>query len=559
MTVFQVTSTNNTDPKSIELQQDLVSDQSGGTVFPADGAVPVEAGEPDQSPVEASAAVDADSESTIEDSIHQETAEAAVLVPEAEQPEAADAPFAAQADEVAPEADDTVTEASTETAADPETETGTEAGFDAEADTATEAPVKFESLELPEELLAAIRDLGFTACTPIQGKSLPVTLDGHDVIGKAQTGTGKTAAFLITIITDLLRNPYTGTRYLGEPRALVIAPTRELVMQIAEDARGLLTHSNLGVSTLVGGIDYEKQLRQIDNHVVDIVVATPGRLLDFVRSRHLDIGGVEIMVIDEADRMLDMGFIPQVKQIVSQTPRKECRQTLLFSATFTSDIMNLAERWAIDPIRVEVAPERVATDTVDQKVYLVTTEQKYSLLYSLIQSDAGEKIIVFTNRRDQARHLADKLHRHGLDVGLLSGEISQPKRVKTLEEFKSGAIQVLVATDVAGRGLHIDDITHVVNFTLPEEAEDYVHRIGRTGRAGATGTSVSFACEDDSFLLPEIESKLGMKLPCEYPPQDLLGDVPDYVRGSRFKKEGGDNKRRGGGGNRGGRGRPPRR
>lgn len=422
--------------------------------------------------------------------------------------------------------------------------------------TAPEAPVAFGSLALPEPLLKAIDDLGFKACTPIQGKSLPVTLDGLDVIGKAQTGTGKTAAFLITIFSDLLENPLQGERYLGEPRALVIAPTRELVMQIAADAEKLGKYAGLKIATLVGGIDYEKQLKILDRQVVDIVVATPGRLLDFVRSRKLNLGLVELLVIDEADRMLDMGFIPQVKQIVNATPPKDCRQTMLFSATFTDDIMNLAARWAMDPVRVEVAPERVATDTVDQRVYLVTTEQKIDLLYNLIQSDAGEKIIVFSNRRDQVRNLADKLYRLGLDVGLLSGEVSQPKRVRTLEDFKSGATQVLVATDVAGRGLHIDDITHVVNYTLPEEAEDYVHRIGRTGRAGATGTSVSFACEDDSFLLPEIEAKLGMKLKCEHPPEDMLKPAPEYVRGSKFKSSG--DKRKGGRPGRGGGRRPSR-
>lgn len=426
-----------------------------------------------------------------------------------------------------------------------------------EETTVTETPVAFSSLGLPESVLKAIDDLGFEACTPIQGKSLPVTLDGLDVIGKAQTGTGKTAAFLITIFNDLLNNPLEGERYLGEPRALVIAPTRELVMQIADDAEKLGKYAGLNTVTLVGGIDYQKQLKVLDHQVIDIVVATPGRLLDFVRSRKLNLGMVEMLVIDEADRMLDMGFIPQVKQIVNATPPKECRQTMLFSATFTDDIMNLTERWSMDPVRVEVAPERVATDTVDQRVYLVTTDQKINLLYNLIQSDAGEKIIVFSNRRDQVRNLADKLHRLGLDVGLLSGEVSQPKRVRTLEEFKSGTTQVLVATDVAGRGLHIDDITHVVNYALPEEADDYVHRIGRTGRAGSTGTSVSFACEDDSFLLPEIEEKLGMKLKCEHPPEEMLKPVPDYVRGSRFKKEDGD-KRRSSGGRRGGGNRPRR-
>jgi len=292
----------------------------------------------------------------------------------------------------------------------------------------------------------------------------------------------------------------------------------------------------------------------IERDIVDIVVATPGRLLDFVGNRHLWLGLVELLVIDEADRMLDMGFIPQVRQIIAQTPRKECRQTMLFSATFTDDILTLAERWALDPIRVEVASPRQTTDNVKQLVYLVTTDQKYDLLYNLIQSDEGERVIVFTNRRDQARRLADNLWRHDISVGLLSGEISQPRRLKTLEEFRNADIQVLVATDVAGRGLHIDDITHVVNFTLPEEPEDYVHRIGRTGRAGATGTSISFACEEDSFLLPGIEAKIGMKLPCEYPPEELLKEPPPFSRPSKFKAEdgeggngGGDKRRRRGG------------
>lgn len=397
------------------------------------------------------------------------------------------------------------------------------------------AKVQFKEFNLPKPLLKAFEDLGFEYCTPIQAKSLKVTLDGHDVTGRAQTGTGKTAAFLTAIIADQLKNPIEGERYVGEPRALIIAPTRELVMQIASDARDLTKYTKLNVVTLVGGIDYQKQQDQLDKGIVDIVAATPGRLLDFVRNRNIDLSFIEFLVLDEADRMLDMGFIPQVRQVIAATPKKDCRQTMLFSATFTEDIMELADRWAMDPIRVEVEPEKVTTDNVEQKVYLVTTEEKYRLLYNLILKDGGDRVIVFANRRDQVRKLADKLYRNGIEVGMLSGEVSQPKRVRTLEEFKSGKIQVLVATDVAGRGLHIDDISHVVNFTLPEEAEDYVHRIGRTGRAGANGTSISFACEDDSFLLPGIEEKIGMKLDCEYPESTLLTEPPGFSRASKFK------------------------
>ena len=419
--------------------------------------------------------------------------------------------------------------------------------------------VKFQDFDLPEALLKAVDDLGFEFCTPIQAQSLKVTLEGHDVTGKAQTGTGKTAAFLATIINDLLKHPIEGERFVGEPRALIIAPTRELVMQIAKDAVALTKYTDLNVVTLVGGIDYQKQQNVLDKEIVDIVAATPGRLLDFVRNRNIDLSMVELLVLDEADRMLDMGFMPQVRQVVAATPKKEFRQTMLFSATFTNDILELADRWAVNPVKIEVESPRLTTDNVNQLVYLVTTDQKYSLLYNLIQSDEGERVIVFTNRRDQARRLADNLHRNGVSVGLLSGEISQPKRVKTLEAFKNDEIQVLVATDVAGRGLHIDDISHVVNFMLPEEAEDYVHRIGRTGRAGALGTSISFACEDDSFLLPEIEETIGMKLPCERPPETLLATPPPFSRPSKFKDEGKSHGGKGGGkgGKRGGR--PPRR
>ena len=393
----------------------------------------------------------------------------------------------------------------------------------------------FSHFELQTPLADAIKKIGFEYCTPIQAESLVHTLHGHDVTGKAQTGTGKTAAFLITIINDLLSNPIEEERYIAEPRALIVAPTRELAQQIASDAQLLTDGCDMHVVTMVGGEDYSKQNRALDARPVDIVVATPGRLLDFVQNGNLHLGAVEVLVLDEADRMLDMGFIPQVRSVVSRTPKKECRQTLLFSATFTPAIIELAQRWAVDPIMVEIEPLQVAADAVDQVVYLVTTADKYNLLYNLISAPKAEKIIVFSNRRDQVRRLADNLHRNGVECGMLSGEVAQNQRVRTLDAFKSGKIKVLVATDVAGRGLHIDDVTHVVNYTLPEEPEDYVHRIGRTGRAGAIGTSISFACEDDSFLLPDIEEKLGSKLDCIHPEDAMLAKAPAFERASKFK------------------------
>ncbi|MFC6632617.1 ATP-dependent RNA helicase RhlB [Microbulbifer taiwanensis] len=414
-----------------------------------------------------------------------------------------------------------------------------------------EGKVRFHDLGLPLEVMHAVHDLGFQYCSPIQGRSLPHTLNGHDLVGKAQTGTGKTAAFLITIIDDLLKNPFEGERYAGEARTLIIAPTRELVMQIADDAKALCKYTDLEIHTLVGGMDYQKQQRNLNERLVDILVATPGRLLDFASNRDCYLDQVEVLVIDEADRMLDMGFIPQVRRIVRQTPRKTHRQTMFFSATFTPEVDSLVEQWTDDPTIVEIEPERVATDTVEQHVYLAASEEKYTLLYNILQSEEVDSLIVFANRRDQCRRLHENLLAHGISAGLLSGEIAQNKRVRTLEDFKSGATKVLVATDVAGRGIHIDGISHVVNFTLPEEPEDYVHRIGRTGRAGKTGTSISFACEDDAMRLEPIQQLLGQKLKCEVPPEELLVEPPKV----RVQRSSGDRDSRGG--RRGG-GRRPR-
>ncbi|MFA5630859.1 MAG: ATP-dependent RNA helicase RhlB [Porticoccaceae bacterium] len=385
-----------------------------------------------------------------------------------------------------------------------------------------EGKVRFHDLDLSLELMHGIADLGFEYCSPIQARALPFSLRGYDVVGKAQTGTGKTAAFLITVIQDLLNHPITNERFAGEARALVIAPTRELVMQIADDAKALAKYTGHTVHTLVGGMDYDKQKRHLMESFCDILVATPGRLLDFCGSNDVYLDQVEVLVLDEADRMLDMGFIPQVRRIVRLTPFKDHRQTLFFSATFTQEVLQLAQQWTTEPIHVEIQPESVATDTVNQKVYITSQQKKFALLNNIISSDEVESVIVFANRRDQCRRLQEKLRQKGFNAGLLSGEVAQNKRVKTLNDFKSGALKVLVATDVAGRGIHIDGISHVVNYTLPEEPEDYIHRIGRTGRAGKFGTSISFACEDDAFLLEPIEKLLGRKLDCEQPPEELL-------------------------------------
>lgn len=385
-----------------------------------------------------------------------------------------------------------------------------------------EGKIRFHDLNLPDEIMHAVQDLGFQYCSPIQEQILPHTLKGLDAIGKAQTGTGKTAAYLITIIDDLLRHPIEEERYHGDPRALVIAPTRELVMQIAEDAKALTKYTNLHVVALFGGMEYHKQHKQMQRQYVDIVVATPGRLIDFMTRKDLYLDVLEALVLDEADRMLDMGFIPQVKRIVRASPTTDFRQTLLFSATFTQDIMNLASQWTHKPITVEIEPEQVATDTVEQKVYMVSNEEKFRVLVNILKQPEVSRVIIFTNRRDQTQHLFDKIRKAGFQVGLLSGEITQQKRTRTLQDFKSGKISILVATDVVGRGIHIEEVSHVINYYLPDEADDYVHRIGRTGRAGSTGIAINLACETESFQIPAIEQRLGRKLKCELPPEELL-------------------------------------
>ena len=382
--------------------------------------------------------------------------------------------------------------------------------------------LRFHDFELPDALMQAVHALNFQYCTAIQAEILGPTLNGKDAIGKAQTGTGKTAAFLIAVIKQLIETPAPDKRYLGEPRAIIVAPTRELAIQIHQDAKALTRYTSIHSEVAVGGMDYGVQKDKIERHFVDIVVATPGRLLDFLERKDLHLDLVEIVVLDEADRMLDMGFIPQVRRILRRTPRPGDRQTLLFSATFSSDVMHLVDQWTWYPIKVEIDPGNIATKNIDQKVYLVSSADKYQVLRNFLKQKKHNRAIIFSNRRDETRALSEKLQSDGIKCVALSGEVPQKQRVQVLNLFKQGIVKVMVATDVAGRGIHVDGVSHVINYSLPENAEDYVHRIGRAGRAGSKGESISFACEDDSFLIPDLEKMLGQKISFYPIPSELL-------------------------------------
>ena len=414
---------------------------------------------------------------------------------------------------------------------------------------------RFADLGLDRRLLDAIAGIGFEYCTPIQAETLPYTLACHDLIGQAQTGTGKTAAFLITAIQALLETPVEDSdRFASEPRVLALAPTRELAMQIAKDAEELCARTGHRVVSVVGGMNYDKQREVLQNEVVDILVATPGRLIDFLGSQDVFLDQVDLLILDEADRMLDMGFIPDVKRIIRRCPPKDDRQTLLFSATFNQDVLNLASMWTHGAEFIEIEPQQKTAERVKQTVYLVSEDQKLPVLVNSLKQPGVDKAIVFANRRDQCRDLEEDLKNQGVQAALMSGEIPQNKRLKTLDQFKNGDIQVLVATDVAGRGIHVQGVTHVFNYNLPDNAEDYVHRIGRTGRAGQHGISISFASEDDAFALPSIETYISQKLTTSVPEEELLQPLekPPIQRRRGGRRSGGG-PRGGGRGRQGGR------
>ena len=425
-----------------------------------------------------------------------------------------------------------------------------------------EGKLRFGDLSLRSELLHALADLKFEYATPIQAQALPVALGGADVCGRAQTGTGKTAAFLLTVFQHLLETPPEYERRKGFPRALVMAPTRELCMQIAEDGAELADYTGLRLLAVYGGMDMQAQRSALHDRMIDVVVATPGRLLDFKQRQDVDFSHVEVLVIDEADRMLDMGFIPDMRRIVYGCPDKAHRQTLLFSATLTPDVTRLASQWMRDATVVNIEPEHVAAETIDQRVYIVTEEEKFTIVYNILQKMKPERVILFGNRRDSTERLCENLRNQGLATELLSGAVSQDRRVRVLERFKSGQVPILVATDVAGRGLHIDGVDLIINYNVPEQAEDYVHRIGRTGRVGEKGVSITFADEIDSYYIPAIEEYMKQPLHCVQPPEEWLEPLPKPMLAPRRRehREGGFGGRgHGGGPRRGGGGRGPRR
>ena len=378
---------------------------------------------------------------------------------------------------------------------------------------------RFDGFDLAPEVRAGIESAGFTHCTPIQEKVLPLTLAGRDVAGQAQTGTGKTAAFLITIFTRLLAHSRPGRP--AAPRALVIAPTRELVVQITADARLLGQAAPFTIHAVYGGIDYRKQRADLQAGV-DVLIGTPGRLIDYFKQRVYDLRSVEILVIDEADRMFDMGFIKDLRYLLRQLPPYDRRQSMLFSATLTHAVMELAYVFMNDAVRVSVTPEQVTAEKVEHLVYHVGVHKKMPLLLGVLRREAGARVLVFVNMRRSAERLVRTLEANGFTAAAITGDVDQRRRLKVLTDFKEGRLPILVATDVASRGLHIEGVTHVVNYDLPLDAEDYVHRVGRTARAGASGRAISLACEDYVEGLEPIERYIGFKLPFEMPEDDML-------------------------------------
>jgi ATP-dependent RNA helicase RhlB len=428
----------------------------------------------------------------------------------------------------------------------------------------TTAPVLFNELGLPEQILEGVRRAGFAACTPIQAQTLPLALAGRDVAGQAQTGTGKTAAFLIATFNHLLRHAPHNARELDGPRAVMLAPTRELAVQIHADALVLGAATGLRLAVVFGGADYDKQRDQLLAGV-DVLIGTPGRLIDYFKQHIFSLRHVQVMVLDEADRMFDLGFIKDIRYVLRRLPPFDRRLNLLFSATLSYRVLELAYEHMNDPQLVQIEPDKKTVDKVTQVVYFPANHEKPALLVGVMQRMQASRTMVFVNTKREADHVAAVLEANGIGAAAISGDVPQPKRLKMLKSFQEGTLPVLVATDVASRGLHVPDVSHVINYDLPQDAADYVHRIGRTARAGASGDAISFACESYAMTLPEIEAYIGHRIPVAQLDPALLTPVTTPAREHRPRFHGGGRggPGRGGpggpGGRRGGPGRRPHR
>lgn len=384
----------------------------------------------------------------------------------------------------------------------------------------------FKALNLNADLLKGIADLGFTDCTEVQEKTFAVSLEGRDVCVQSQTGTGKTAAFLITIFQRLLSEPD-----LKGKQTLIIVPTRELAVQIEDEAKALGRHLAFTIGSFYGGVGYAAQEKLLKDGV-DLMICTPGRLLDYLQSGKVNFRRMGFLVIDEADRLFDMGFLPDIRRILKKMPADAPRQTMLFSATLSPLVRNIASEYMRDAVEIAVSPQQLTVDTVTQELYHVGQAEKISLLLGILKREKPRNTLIFTNMKSTAVEVAQRLEKNGLKCTYIMGDLPQSKRLKIIEGLKSGKIQCLVATNVAARGLHVDDLELVVNYDLPEDCEDYVHRIGRTARAGKTGKAITLACEQYVHALESIESFTHMKIPVIWPEDDLY--AADKSAGMRF-------------------------
>jgi ATP-dependent RNA helicase RhlB len=426
-----------------------------------------------------------------------------------------------------------------------------------------EPQILFSELGLPEPLIEGVENAGFKVCTPIQAQTLPFALKGIDIAGQAQTGTGKTAAFLLAAFNYMLTHERTGDGKKPSPRAVMIAPTRELAIQIHADALILGKSTGFKIEVVFGGADYEKQRENLERGV-DVLIGTPGRLIDYFKQGVFTLNHVDVIVLDEADRMFDLGFIKDIRYVMRRLPPPEQRLNLLFSATLNQRVLELAYEHMNEPQTVRIEPDKLTVDEVTQIVYFPGNNEKGPLLVSVLRSMEAVRTMVFVNTKREAEYLARLMQANELNAEAISGDVPQKKRMRMLRDFQSGTLPVLIATDVASRGLHVPDVSHVVNYDLPHDAEDYVHRIGRTARAGATGDAISFACETYAFTLPEIESYIGHRIPTGNFKADELPKLkkPAYKprSDSDHRKKGGGRPRRSGsgGGNSSGRGRSRR-